>query len=372
MYALEAAHDLDVIQCVSYSRVEYVGDYESRAFPNSHSSNNAADQFIGDERLIDSDMAMFRLDHNDPTLTSLVIADSFYSMEERYGTPMMDVLNAVYMHPHLTEIIFAWDDFESPLWREDEMANDALCLILRDKPLITNIAIRTSMPDFGRVGALLRHCPQLKSVFFAYDGPAERGHSMYALMRPLKWHPTLEAVEFVRAPMFSKDCGALYNAIMKKPSMKEIVMIDTRMDHWLAERLVKLVKDMAHKCTHLTHISLFDFERAYASRNSNERHWQEEIDLQLDKITNRNLENSVKQFLDMIFIRDTDNSNKPADLKLITDVEEANDNDKNWNGNRFGPPDHLYALLRAKADVLKRCRDNGSYETVSNKRPKFN
>ena len=59
---------------------------------------------------------MFCLEHNDPTLTTLVIGDTFKYMNLRQGTSMTDVLNALYMHDHVRELIMAWDDDDMHLW----------------------------------------------------------------------------------------------------------------------------------------------------------------------------------------------------------------------------------------------------------------
>ena len=93
---------------------------------------------------------MFRLEHNDPTLTTLVIGDTFKYMNLRQGTSMMDVLNALYMHDHVRELIMAWDDEDSHLWWEDGPAGEAMIAILRDKPLINSIIISTS--TYGLAG----------------------------------------------------------------------------------------------------------------------------------------------------------------------------------------------------------------------------
>ena len=50
MYALEGEHDMDVIECVSYSYLDYVGDYDrSREYFNSH--RFIVDEYIGPESI---------------------------------------------------------------------------------------------------------------------------------------------------------------------------------------------------------------------------------------------------------------------------------------------------------------------------------
>jgi proteasome lid subunit RPN8/RPN11 len=150
MYALEKKRDEDIIQCVTYSNLEAIGDFDQGnrqwakfAMVNEH---------FGDESCIDSEMAMFWLKHKDPMLTCLVVGDRFHCSHPKesdglfnsspYERAVMDILDAVYSHPHITELSLAMDDHNSILWREGNALN-AMISVLRDLLSTTAILIRT-------------------------------------------------------------------------------------------------------------------------------------------------------------------------------------------------------------------------------------
>jgi hypothetical protein len=207
MYALKAQRHVDVIQCVSHSPYNYIGDY---------GSNKAVEQYLGNEELIHKETAMFHLEHNDPTLTSLVIGDCFNSMNGRFHSALFDVLDAIYSHQHLTELIFAWDDVNSNLWREG-IGWDALITVLCDKTPITLIEVRTSIADLTPIGDLLQHCPQLKSVKIAYDGYTHSGgYGIGTVARYLKKNPVLEDDAFLSMQLYRNNAINLYRTLLKK------------------------------------------------------------------------------------------------------------------------------------------------------------
>jgi hypothetical protein len=106
----------------------------------------------------------------------------------------------------------------------------------------------------------------------------------------------------------------------------------------------------------LTHICFFGGPYCCPSQEAEEdRNWKDEIDNELDKITDGNVIKLVKVFMDTIVNRDdNDCSKKHSDLQFITDVMDANKKDYNENGNPIHPPYHLYALIKAKPEFMKR------------------
>ena len=99
--------------------------------------------FQDDYKCLDSQKTLFRLEHKDPTLKCLALADSFRSLypEEsdssfnysKHEKTVMDVLDAVKSFPHLEELILAVDCDNSILWREGN-ARNALFSVMRDLP----------------------------------------------------------------------------------------------------------------------------------------------------------------------------------------------------------------------------------------------
>jgi hypothetical protein len=178
MYTLEKKRNEDIIQCVSYSNLEAIGDFDQG---NREWAKFAiVNEYYGNESFIDSEMAMFQLKHKDPTLTHLVMGERFHCSHptesdgsfnsSHYERAVMDALDAVYSHPHLTKLILAMDDLNSILWTEGNAWN-ALISVLRDKPSTTTISIRTLLTCLATVGEMLEHsCPQLNFLRIFYDG----------------------------------------------------------------------------------------------------------------------------------------------------------------------------------------------------------
>jgi hypothetical protein len=98
-------------------------------------------------------MTVFRLEHKDPTLKFLVLADLLHCIHptesdglfnsSHYKKTVMDILDAVKSHPHLEELILAMNCDDSILWREGN-ARNALFSVMRDLPsnIIITIFIR--------------------------------------------------------------------------------------------------------------------------------------------------------------------------------------------------------------------------------------
>jgi hypothetical protein len=61
-----------------------------------------------------------------------------------------------------------------------------------------------------------------------------------------------------------------------------------------------------------------------------------------------------------------------AELKIITDMLEANEKDLKDEYDWIRLLDHLYAVIREKPDYIQRCVDLGREYRVSNKRHKLN
>jgi hypothetical protein len=65
VYALEKKLDEDIIQLLSYSNFDANGDFDWGEYERANYS--IVNEHFGDESFIDSKMAMFQLEHKDPT-----------------------------------------------------------------------------------------------------------------------------------------------------------------------------------------------------------------------------------------------------------------------------------------------------------------
>jgi hypothetical protein len=383
MYALEAKRDHDVIKCVSYSNIEYIGDFD----PWHNKVHRAiVEQYMVDDTFVDSLTAMFRLEHKDPTLTSLVISDGFFSMFEKppddweyarnmnrlYQNTFDSVMDAVSSHPYLTAIILIMDA-QGLLWNNRQQKT-ALINLIRDKPSITSVAIVTSETDLTRVGEVLQNFTQVKSVSISNESGIQfSGNRMANVCNSLNTLPLLEHLELRRVSIYPSDAKPMYRKILKKTSMRWVCMSHTGIDHWLSSQFfVRVMKDNP-KLEHLQYMSLFGdnpppnpsfFDPTAAD-------WQAAIDLELATITAENFtRGSIKQFMNKIKLCDQIEFNgHHSDLQFIVDIVDANEHDGNNECYPQNPTDHLYSLLRAKPDFIKGCSSTKSPK--SNKRPKL-
>jgi ankyrin repeat protein len=384
MIALWNKLDEDIIQLLSYSNIDAIGDFDRE---NDSAKVAIIEHHFGDESLIDSEMTMFCLEHKDPTLNRLVMGDLFHcihptesdglfnSYSSDYERRVMDVLDAVKSHPHLQELILAWDYHDSILWREGN-ARNALISVLRDLPSTTAISIVTSIPRFRMMGEMMEHCAQLKFLRIDYEGSkisimicmqAGMGH----LLESLNKLPLLESVLFYQVPLYrNRDAILFKRNLMEKNSVRNITMVGTDITNRIASWIVSVLKDNP-KCENLEFICLFDCNRPHGSREQ----WHEDIDLQLEEDAHINhTRKSVSDFMNKINSRETNyNGRSNKELEFITDMLDAKEKDSDDLYDQICRPDHLYALIKARTDYIQRCMDLGTeYTRVANKRHKLN
>jgi hypothetical protein len=360
MYALEGEQDMSVIKCVSYSSDDYVGDYD-RTREHFYSHRKTIHYTIGQDSFIDSEMTMFRLEHNDPMLTTLVLGDRFHLMDEEQGTSLMEVLHALYMNDHVTNLLFAYDDDEDDPWWAVGPSAEAIRAILRDKSQIEYIAIRSSTECFSVFSYLLQQCPQLKRFFCASDRESTSEYGIKEMMKTLtKTNPLLEYVSFEKVKI-SYGSDNFFVRMLKMPSIKEVCMINTDMEELVAGNIVSRMKRYESKFEHLNHVTFF--YRA-SSRDSDCRDWKDKIECELQEITNGNLQKSVDKFMEGIHTME-----RQSDLQLIYKMVEANTIDDDVDSEEIS---HLYALIRSKPDLVKRAVDRINEKTFTNKRQKKN
>jgi hypothetical protein len=385
MIALWNKVDEDIIQLLNYSNFDAIGDFnggnygaQSSIIKEYFGDAFDIDSEMADEFVIDSKMAIFRVEHKDPTLNCIMIGDRFHFIHpkesdgsfdaSRYERAVMDVLDAVQMHPHLKELILAVDDPNSILWR-DGNARNALIAVIRNLPSTTAISIRTSIPRLVMVGEMMQHCPQLKFLSICYYGCGYGGHGIRKLVEYLNNCPVLESVQFYNVPLYSRDAILLYHHLIKnKKLVRSILMVGTQMDNFLASRLVSIFEDNP-VCENLEFMCLFDCDRPHASRQQ----WQEDIDLQLEEFCHVNhTRKSVSDFMNIIKSRETCSNGRNEELQFITDIMDANEKDSEDEYDQICHPDHLYALIQSNPDYIQRCVDLGREYRASNKRQKLN
>jgi hypothetical protein len=327
---------------------------------------------------IDSEKTLFRLEHKDPTLKCIALADSFHSLYPDNGEGsfdhyehekrVMDVLDAVKSFPHLQELILAVDTNESILWREGN-ARNALFSVMRDLPSKVVITIRVAILIGGsvdHVAEMLKNCPNLKYLTICFDGWAPYGNGTVALVKSLSILPFLESVQLQNWRLYWRAALHLFIRLMKKKSLKSMAMLRTDMSQHLASKMLQIYKD-SDECDQLEFLSFF--------REQWDFQWQEDIDLQLAETAHiKHTRRSVSDFINNIKSRDKSSNGRNEELQFITDIVDANEKDSEQEMQYdlvICRPDHLYALIQSKPDYIQRCVDLKREYSVSNKRQKI-
>jgi hypothetical protein len=353
MYALSLARPSDVIECMSYSSVEYIGDYQKYSFMRDDSPFHAGNcqfylvhLYLQDRNC--NQTALFRLRHNDPTLTRIILGDSFRSVDGSF-------FDSLHSHQYLTELFLAWDDEDSNLWSEGQFANNCLITLLRDKKTITTVEVRTSTRDLTPIGDVLQHCPQLRCVRIAHSGSYGTS-GIGSVIRRLNELPVLEEVGLCEISITEEDALVLYNGLLKKKSIKTLMMLRPSIHYFDARKLLGAITNDP-RCNHLTTVSFFGQTDPNPSCYFNvigdyECPHLHEIDLEVFKITRRNrIRLSVNEFLDKVCHPHADGQNTFSDAnQFLKYMLEADERDKKEDGDP--PPDHLYALLKANPEYM--------------------
>jgi hypothetical protein len=177
MIALSKKLDKDILRILDNSVIGAIGDFNSLAT----AKNKVVDvYFEHDYKGIDSQKTLFRLEHKDPTLKCLALADSFHLLYPDKGDSSFDhnkhekvvinVFDAVRSFPHLRELIIAVDKYKDILWREGN-AHNALFL-LQGLPSQVVITIRVAIAINGsvnNVAEMLKYCHNLQHLLRSVD-----------------------------------------------------------------------------------------------------------------------------------------------------------------------------------------------------------
>jgi hypothetical protein len=276
-------------------------------------------EFCGEDfKCLDSKKTLFWLEHKDPTLKCLMLADSFHSLypEESDGSfnyskhqkTVMDVFDAVKSFPHLQDLFLAVDHEDLILWREGN-ARNALFSVMRDLPSKVVIMIRVA--SFDPVAEMMKHCPNVKYLTISFVGWAPYGTGTVALVRSLSDLPVLESVKLEKWSLNWREALLLHVRLMKKKLLKSICMVGTRMSEYVASKMLQIYKD-SDECNQLQNLSFFGNPSV---REPWQEQWQEDMDLQLVKTVHiKHTGRSMSDFMNEINSRETMSNGRNEDL----------------------------------------------------------
>jgi hypothetical protein len=347
--------DEDILYILDDSNASAIRDFSG----SGCAKNAVVKEFFEDDfKRLDSKKTLFRLEHKDPTLKCLALADSFRSLypEEsdssfnysKHEKTVMDVLDAVKSFPHLEQLLLAVSHDDLIVWREGNAGN-ALFSVMRDLPSKVIILIRVAISSFDPVAEMMKHCPNVNFLTISVDGWTPYGSGTVVLVRSLSDLPVSESVKLERWGLHRRESLLLYVHLMKKKSVKSIAMVGTQMSEYLASKMLQIYQD-SDKCNQLQFLSFFGH---HSLREQWEEQWQEDIDVQLAETAHiKHTRRSVSDFMNNINSRETSSYGRNEDLQFITDIVNANkkDSEDGYEYDWIPHPDHLYALIQSKPD----------------------
>jgi hypothetical protein len=159
---------------------------------------------------------------------------------------------------------------------------------------------------------MMKHCQNVKYLTISFDGWTAYGNGIGALVKSLSDLPVLESVKLVRVGLHRREALLLYICLIKKKSVKSIVMVGTGMSEYLASRMLQILKD-SDECNQLQFVSFFGHT---SSREPWQEQWQEDVD-----------QRSMSDFMNYINSWQTSSNGRNKDHRIITDIVHANKKD---------------------------------------------
>jgi hypothetical protein len=260
----------------SLPHCEYIGDFNP-----DWPSSRALSKYRDEEESINIERAMFRLEQNDSSLTTVIISDSFISMGGHGNTAMFDVLQAIYSHNHIRQLCLVWSDISSTLWNHN-IGRPALTQVLHDNTSITNVKVITFQENISTLGDVLQHCQQLTTLHIEYTNDAlpQFATGAAAFTHYLHKLPFLEDVVLENISVLKHDAIAISQTLCKKTTMKKLRLWQCDLAHEGASVLVDALK--TEDCSPFTEVALFSTEFPFPSYYQMCRQqWQTNIDMKL-------------------------------------------------------------------------------------------
>jgi hypothetical protein len=326
--------DMELLTSLMPSNFEFIGEPQNSPFYPRRMNNRA----------------VYRLDHHDPTLTEV----SFHHMGAKSG--FFDVMDAIYSNPHINHIHLKYLFPDSFLWGED-MARNALMVLLREKSSVKSITIDIDTDDLTPFVNVFQQCLHLENLTIKFPRRTLVGTTIEQVVQWVRHLPSLRSVVFHKSKITHEAGTAIAESLITKRSMVALTMVNCDVDPGAALAILHMLSH-DDDCT-LRDVSLFTVKR---------KSWMVEKDREIRLTIRHNATvQSIKAFVEKVTGRDS--RNEPA-TNEFADIEEANRKDKE-DLDPIHPPNHLYTLLQAKPHYVKRYLGDEMVGCMSIKRQKL-
>jgi hypothetical protein len=239
------------------------------------------------------------------------------------------------------------------------MRRDAFSYLLREKTSIKSITIEMAQMDQTRFGDILQDCIHLEHLTIQASFRQEFERNTIEMVAKLVHNlPRFLSLSFVNTVITYHDGITIAQWLIGKRSMQGLTMVNCVIDFGAASAFIEALKTN-NNCT-LRDVSLFV---------GNEEWWAPNKDQEIRLCLSRNARvQSIKEFVTRVTTRDSGAVTKKCEFE---DIKEAVFKDHN-DCDPSHPVNHLYSLLQAKPDYIKRCIDYEQVYLMSNKRHKLN
>jgi ankyrin repeat protein len=339
------------------------GDRDPEVIKSLNPSGDKEYADIGDRRCGRDDVGVCRLDYKDPTLRKIYLCD-MYMIDHPEGCKFLDDMDAIYCHPYVNHLHFKvyCNPEHSFMWREGSMGRNAVMFLLREKKSVKSITIDAEVSDITVFANVLQQCIHLEHLTVIFNRNYWR-ESIKEIILAIRHLPCIRKVTFVKALVNSEAGIALSESLVAKRSMVSIRMIQCTITPEASSAILEALRSDVD-CT-LRDVSLFVGHRPIRTHEATALHHDQEIRLAV--AYNARVQ-SVREFIRLVTSRDTSGDTGNTEFKDIEGAILKDEADFDWRDH----PDHLYSLLQAKPEYIKRFIAHDAVDSMSSKRQKFN
>jgi hypothetical protein len=266
-------------------------------------------------------------------------------------------MDAIYCNPHIRTLYFIYGHRNSFL-REEGMRRDAFSVLLREKTSIKSVTIKSIQTELTPFGDILQDFMHLEhlTIEATWRRAFER-NTIEMIIKLVNNLPRLSSVSFVNTVITHDDGIAIAQWLIGKRSMKGLQMVHCVVKSRAGSTIIDALKT-DNDCT-LRDVSLFVANEEWWAPNKDQ-------EIRLCLIHNARVQ-SIKEFVMRVTTRDP---GAGATKSEFEDIKGAVFKDHN-DCDPSHPVNHLFSLLRAKPDYIKRCVENEKVYSMSNKRRKL-
>jgi hypothetical protein len=257
------------------------------------------------------------------------------------GCEFFDIMDAIYGKPHIRTLYFIYQHPNSFLW-EEGMRRDAFSYLLRKKTSIKSITIKTARMDLTRFDDILQDCIHLEHLTIQASFRQDFGRNTIEMVtKSVQNLPRLSSLSFVNTVITYHDGIAIAQWLIGKRSMEGLKIMNCVINFGAVSAIIEALKTDRDCALRDVSLSI-----------GNEQWWAPNKDQEIHHCLSHNARvQSIKEFVTRVTTRDSGAVTKKCEFE---DIREAVLKDHN-DCDPTHPVNHLYLLLRAKPNYIKRC-----------------